>query len=102
MPLFDWSSNQVISPHFYIYWAFTGPLAVLVLAVYAAWTWFKTTQHANEDDAGGYSLSSPTMSSAQPPQSPISEARRPQVEQVTEQGRGQSSFKLAMPFDSRE
>ena len=35
MPFFDWSSNQVILPHFYIYWAFTGPLTVLVHALHA-------------------------------------------------------------------
>ena len=98
----------MISPHFYIYWAFTGPLTVLVLAVYAAWTWFKITQHANEDVDGGYGLSSLTMSSTQPLQSPISEPpsltrtardqRRP-IEQVIEPG-GQSHFQLAMPYNS--
>ena len=97
----------MISPHFYIYWAFTGPLTVLVLAVYAAWTWLKIIQHANEDVAGGYGLSSPIMFSKQPLQSPISEPlsltrtardqRRP-IEQVIERG-GQSHFALAMPFE---
>ena len=98
----------MISPHFYIYWAFTGPLTVVVLALYAAWTWFKITQHANEDDVGGYGLFSSIMSFAQPPQSPISEASSPirtardqrlPIEQVIEQGRGQSRFQLAMPYN---
>ena len=90
----------MISPHFYIHWAFTDPLTVLVLAFYVAWTWFKITQHANEDVAGGYGLSSPNMSSKQPLQSSISEPlslirtvrdqRRP-IEQVIERG-GQSHF----------
>ena len=109
MPLFNWSSNQVISPHLYIYWAFTGPLTVLVLALYAAWTWFKITQHANEDDAGDYGFSSPSLSSTQPPQSPISEPPSPTrtardqglpIEQVIEQDQGQSRFQLAMPYNS--
>ena len=63
----------MILPRFYVYWAFTGPLTVLVLALYAAWTWLKIVQHANEDGAGGYGFSSPIMSSAQPSQSPICE-----------------------------
>ena len=97
----------MISPRFYIYWAFTGPLTVLVLAVYAAWTWFEITQHANQDEADDYRLSSPYMSSTQPPQTPISEPQqpiitvqdqRPPIEQVIERG-GQSHFALAMPFE---
>ncbi|ORX95036.1 hypothetical protein BCR34DRAFT_608080 [Clohesyomyces aquaticus] len=48
---FDWKAPQVISPRFYIYWAVTGPLTVLVLAIYATWTWFKLDQHNKEDNS---------------------------------------------------
>ena len=107
MPFFDWSSNQVILPHFYIYWAFTGPLTVLVHALHAAWTWFKIVQHANEDGPGGYGLSSSILSSAKPSQSPICEPRSPirtardqtpLIEEVIGKCRGQTGFQLATPY----
>ena len=41
MPLFDWASSTsghiVINPNFWIFWAITGPLTLLVLALWAAW-----------------------------------------------------------------
>ena len=64
---------------------------------------FKISQHANEDDAGGDSFSSPIMSSAQPPRSPISEA--PSLVRTGRDHRPPTEhheFALAMPFDARE
>ncbi|KAL2833520.1 hypothetical protein BJY01DRAFT_253484 [Aspergillus pseudoustus] len=48
MPLFDWSEtsmNNVANKHFWIYWAVTGPLTVVIVIGVACWA-FLQSRHA--------------------------------------------------------
>ena len=58
MPLFDWQASRdssIVSEHFWIYWAVTIPLTVVVIAIWFVWITRKMGRHAREDYVAGIS-----------------------------------------------
>ena len=52
MPMFNWqadSGTAVVSPRFWVYWAITAPLTILVVLVWFIWIAFKDARHKRED-----------------------------------------------------
>ena len=48
MPMFHWnadSSCDVMSKRFWIYWAVTGPLTMVTILAWLAWTWWQNEVH---------------------------------------------------------
>lgn len=39
VPTLTWSEDVVVSPRFWIYWAFTLPCTLLLVALYKGWGW---------------------------------------------------------------
>lgn len=51
MPLFNWaaeSMQQVMTDHFWIYWAIAGPLTLVVMGVVIAFTIYQSRQRKTE------------------------------------------------------
>ena len=56
MPLFDWQAargSPVVTHRFWIYWAITIPLTIVVVAIWFVWIAMKASRHAREDKAAG-------------------------------------------------
>lgn len=52
MPLFNWQASterEIAGPYFWMYWAITIPLTLLVLGSWAIWIHFKQKKQAKED-----------------------------------------------------
>lgn len=48
MPLFNWSAvsmRKVMTEHFWIYWAVTGPLTILVMGIVTAFAIYQARQN---------------------------------------------------------
>jgi flagellar biosynthesis/type III secretory pathway M-ring protein FliF/YscJ len=54
MPLFDWpastASHVVTAPNFWIYWAVTIPLTLLVLTIWTAWIKVVVPRQERQDE----------------------------------------------------
>jgi hypothetical protein len=48
MPLFDWSASstsEIITPHFWVYWAVTIPLTLITMALVSVWIIFQSRRN---------------------------------------------------------
>jgi len=48
MPLFNWeapSAGQVVTPHFWVYWAAAGPLTLFVLGIVGAYAFYQSRKN---------------------------------------------------------
>jgi hypothetical protein len=53
MPVFDWqasSKTNIVGPYFWVYWAFSIPLTVLVLGIWGTWIRIVINRHQKEDN----------------------------------------------------
>lgn len=51
IPVFDWDAlhgNQVVNPRLWVYWAFTIPITILVVALYLIWENFAMHLYTNQ------------------------------------------------------
>ncbi|MCJ1243175.1 hypothetical protein MMC30_000372 [Trapelia coarctata] len=52
MPMFNWqadSTTAVVSPRFWVYWAITAPLTIVVVLIWFIWIALKDARHRRED-----------------------------------------------------
>ena len=51
MPLFDWQSSNVVTERFWIYWAVTIPLTIVVLVAWTIFLLWSSMVRRKEDEA---------------------------------------------------
>ena len=54
MPLFNWSApttSDIVSNHFWIYWAVTGPLTIVTMAIVGYWILSRTQENLDDKDS---------------------------------------------------